>query len=100
MSPIAIMRFLWSSDNNCKSLALGTMTQSKTYGKHTVWNVLYKISIIVTKIREVLDGSESAVVVGQGLGPTNLLIESAIFFNLLEDSGNKHKSQKEGENYK
>jgi hypothetical protein len=58
MSPIAIMRFAWSSDCNCKSLALGTIAQSNTYGKHTVGNVLYKISIIVAKVREVFDGSE------------------------------------------
>lgn len=63
-------------------------------------NVLYKISIIVAKVREVFDRSESTwtAVVDSDQGPTNLLIESAIFFDLLEDSGNKHKSQKESEN--
>lgn len=67
MSPIATMRFPRSSD--C--------------GKHTVGNFLYKISVIVAKVRKV-----------------NLLIEGVIFFDLLEDSGNKHESQKEAKDYK
>jgi hypothetical protein len=65
MSPIAIMRFAWSSD----------------YGKHTVWNVLYKISIIVAKVREV-----------------NILLQGTIS-DLLEDTIDKHENQKEGDDY-
>jgi hypothetical protein len=51
------------------------------YGKHTVWNVLYKISIIVAKVREV-----------------NILLQGTIS-DLLEDTIDKHENQKEGDDY-